>query len=738
MTDADGFWKPSSGNTYITHDQVVVDAKSSSATPVFNFSSAPLAQQRMLLPIHKHKRQILYSVEKFGVVVIVGETACGKSTQIPHYLYQNGWCDNDFRIVCTQPRRIAAQTLASRVAKEVGRGELGSTVGYTVRFDDRSSLSTKIVYVTDGILLREATLRDPLLSRYSVVMVDEAHERNLNSDALLGLLKKIRRKRNDLRIVVCSATIDADRFLDFFVSKEDAVAKPRKRRRPRRWDNPNSTGHSEETETTTSQSNEHLNSGTIISVDGRQHSVDIMYLEAATSHYVRSTVETALGICKASKRGSGGGDILCFLPSGEDVDDAIRMAQDHVDDQEPSLAKQLVFLPLHSRLPYNMQARVFQNGGDDQRKGGTRRIIFSTNIAETSVTVPRITHVVDCGLVKLPYFDPKTDFERLIVVPTSQASAMQRAGRAGRLQAGQCYRLYTEDYFRKSMEESTPPEILRTNLSSFILTLKALGVENILGFDLMDLPGVDALSHGLESLYALGAIDDDTNLTQLGMDMSSFPTEPRVSRMLLESLREECSREVAGVASALQVRSLFLPVRGSSVRRQQLQLDYNSAISEFADSTGDHVTYANVIATQDEQRYDREDCKERFLDYVSLVRAVEVRDQLLRFLNKFGRTRSLDMASPEERSIAIRKCITAGFFFNAAKLRNDGRYYTIRGPNHILVTPSPSSIFSTHGSHAEYILFCETHDGSRGGIELSSVSVIDPRWLRELAPHYWV
>jgi HrpA-like RNA helicase len=287
------------------------------------------------------------------------------------------------------------------------------------------------------------------------------------------------------------------------------------------------------------------------------------------------------------------------------------------------------------------------------------------------------------------------------------------------------------------MEQSTPPEMLRTNLTSFVLTLKALGVENILAFDLMDLPSIETLSHGLESLFALGAIDEETNLTKLGLDMSSFPTEPRVSRMLLESLKEGCSREVAGVASTLQVRSLFIAPRGPASRRQQQQLDYEAAISQVADSSGDHVTYANVIAEQDDYDFNREDCKERFLNYVALKRVIEIRNQLLRFLRKFGRVSSLGMADAEERSTSIRKCVTAGFFFNVAKMNNDGRYYTIRGNRKILVTPSQSSMFHTKGGYSEYILFCETHDGARGGIELNSVSAIDPRWLRELAPHYW-
>jgi ATP-dependent RNA helicase DDX35 len=723
----DGFWKPSG----------LDEREHNIPASAFNSSSVPLAQQRILLPIHKHKRQILYSVERFGVVVIVGETACGKSTQIPHYLMSNGWCDNGFQIVCTQPRRIAAQTLASRVAKEAGDFDVGGPVGYTVRFDNRTSENTKIVYVTDGILLREATLSDPLLSRYSVVMIDEAHERNVNSDALLGLLKKIRRKRPELRVVVCSATIDAEAFLDFFVAKKGREEKVLPSRR-RRWDNKNSGI------TTAATVAANLNTGIIISVDGRQHSVDVLYLDKPTDNYIRTTVETALQICKSSFQKTLGdaikGDILCFLPSGEEVDEAVLLAQEVVDSQEPDLVNQIVFLPLYSRLPYKMQARIFQIDKSTKSRNGVnykRRVIFSTNISETSVTVPRITHVIDCGLVKLPYFDPQTDFDRLIVVPSSQASAKQRAGRAGRLLAGQCYRLYTKDFFLNHMPKSTPPEILRTNLSSFILTLKALGVHNILGFDIMDLPGVGALSHGLETLYALGAIDDDTKLTELGIDMSSFPTEPRISRMLLESLREECSREVAGMASALQAKSLFLKIRGGSDRRKQLQLDFNNAVAEFADSSGDHVTLVNVISQQDGRQFDREECSEKFLDYVALKRVTEIQNQLLGHLRRFGRIRSLGLATIEERRKGILKCLTAGFFFNIAKLHNDGKYYTIRATNRILVTPSSSSIFSTHGSHAEYIIFCETHDGARGGIELRYVSAINPLWLRELAPHYW-
>lgn len=353
------------------------------------------------------------------------------------------------------------------------------------------------------------------------------------------------------------------------------------------------------------------------------------------------------------------------------------------------------------------------------------------------MTVPNISFVVDAGLVKLPYFDPVTGLERLIVHETSKASSTQRAGRAGRTASGgKCFRLYTEQFFTTKMKDHTPPEILRTNLTSFILTLKALGVDNILAFDLMDLPSVDALSHGLETLYSLGAMDDRTQLTDLGHDLSVFPTEPRVSRMLLESLNTGCAWEVLGVAGAMQVRDLL---HKPYDRRQQQLLDYNQVVADFADPAGDHVTYVNLLSEMEDQHWSESDCRERFLNYMALRRALEVRRQLASFLRRFGRVQAMGIVdgTGTERSKAIRRCVTAGFFGNVAKLDNDGRYYTLR--KRVLVTPSASSIIMTHAGvlSSEYIVFGETIDGSRGGIELKIVSKIEARWLRELAPHYW-
>ncbi len=440
--DETGFWKPKSSTDSSSHSSNSKnifkenEQNESSSSFIFNFNRSPIYLQKQTLPITKHKRQILYALEHYSVVIIVGETGSGKSTQLPQILYENGWCDDGYSIVCTQPRRIAAQTIAQRVSKELNC-KLGSLVGYKVRFDDVTTQSTCIKYVTDGTLLREATLADPLLSKYSVIMIDEAHERNMNTDALLGIVKKIRRKRKDLRVIICSATIDAQTFLDFFIPekirKEYTVmpgsvvknnSEGQERKKKRRWgkvggDNGNQmTSSKDDKETVNIEPNVSPDElklyGTIVSIDGRQHPVDILHVKAPVADYVKAAVDTALRIHYDLKHDDG--DILAFLPSGEDIDKAIQFANDSISSMASSSRtskdKDVAFYPLYGSLPYHMQSKVFQpKMGSDT----TRRVIFATNIAETSVTVPHISSVIDCGYVKLPYYDTDTGFDRLVI-----------------------------------------------------------------------------------------------------------------------------------------------------------------------------------------------------------------------------------------------------------------------------------------------------------------------------------
>mmetsp|Transcript_21694 Transcript_21694/g.33092 ORF Transcript_21694/g.33092 Transcript_21694/m.33092 type:complete len:719 (+) Transcript_21694:205-2361(+) len=713
-----------------------------------------------ILPIAAHRTQILYALEKFGVVIIVGETGCGKSTMLPRYFYENGWADsgdgedNYREIICTQPRRIAAITLANRVSQELH--DSSGTVGYSVRFSSAYNPgTTKIRYVTDGWLLRETLLLDPLLKRCSVLIIDEAHERSLNTDLLLGVVKKIRRVRPDLRLVVCSATLDAEAFLDFFVGKKqrDTESKQRSdekrtRKRKSRWGRIDDISDATKRVTSSSDAiDTELRNGTIISVDGRQHSVDIMYIKEPVSDYIQSTIEIALQIHDSE---IGDGDILCFLPTGEDIDRAVEMA----DNMQ--IRGSAVFLPLYSSLSQQVQSQIFLQRSDDELKNKTRRIIFATNIAETSVTVPRIAHVIDCGFAKMPFFDPYSGFDRLIVCPISRASAQQRAGRAGRVRSGKCYRLYSEKDFQ-NMEVNTAPEIQRCQLSTLIMTIKALGVHNVLSFDLLSMPSSEALSHGLESLSALGAIDDKAELTELGKEMIYFPTDPRVSRMLLASLDME-SREgtsptvsklivgdILTVAAALQVKNLFFQPRSERQWRA-----YDDAISDILDRSGDHLTMVHLFDLCDHSKkiLSEDECRERFVNRVALKRALDVRSQLVRFLSRrfgggsnwFGSKRQELVGSngldTQERSDAIRKCVCAGYFMNAAKLGNDGCYYTLRGG--YAVSISSASVLHRYGESSDYVVFGETFDGSSGGVDVMPCSSISGLWLQQLAPHYWV
>ena len=307
---------------------------------------------------------------------------------------EGGWSSPpSHSILCTQPRRLAAINLSARVANETN-STLGTTVGHNVRFQSRfHPQKTHILFATDGMLVRMATLEDPLLRKYSVIMVDEAHERGLNSDLVLGILKKIRRKRKKtLRIVICSATIDAPQFLDFFCDKSKG-------------------------------------DGVIISIDGRQYPVDVLYKQVPCANYIKGTVNTAMEIHFQERYEHG--DILCFLPSGEDIDRAIDYAREEIEQilakQQNKKYRRPELLPLYGTLPYHLQTRVFDTS--KHKHTGARRIIFATNIAETSVTVPNIRHVIDSGFVKLPYFDSLDGFERLITCPISRASAKQRAGK---------------------------------------------------------------------------------------------------------------------------------------------------------------------------------------------------------------------------------------------------------------------------------------------------------------------
>lgn len=389
------FWKPGTdapGSHIEEERQNVAEAAASSV--VYNANaSLSMERQRQGLPVFRYRNHILYLIENYRTVVIVGETGCGKSTQIPQYLVEAGWAAGGRVVAVTEPRRVAAITVATRVAEERS-AILGDEVGFAVRFDSRCSpSSTRLKFVTDGLLIREM-MSDPLLSTYSVIMLDEAHERSLCTDIVIGLIKKIQRRRPELRVVVASATLDAEKVHDFF--------------------NTNVSGDPSQDDVA------------ILSVEGRMFPIDVFYALDPVPDYVQATIDTI----KKIHRTEPAGDILAFLTGQDDIDTVVRALINEAR-QQPRDAMRMRVLSMHGSLPRSEQLKVFE-----RTSRSTRKIVVATNIAEASVTIDGIVYVVDAGFVKMPAYNASCGIESLVVAPISKASAEQRAGRAGRVRSG--------------------------------------------------------------------------------------------------------------------------------------------------------------------------------------------------------------------------------------------------------------------------------------------------------------
>ncbi|CAO3679685.1 unnamed protein product [Rhizopus stolonifer] len=505
-------------------------------------------------------------------------------------------------IACTQPRRVAAMSVAQRVADEMDV-KLGEQVGYSIRFEDNTSPSTFLKYMTDGMLLREA-MSDPLLSRYSAVILDEAHERTLNTDILMGLLKEVCRKRRDLQVVVMSATLDAGKFQKYF---DDAP---------------------------------------LLSVPGRTFPVEIYYTPEPERDYLEAAIRTTLQIHLSEPEG----DILVFLTGEEEIETACSKIKAEGDEMIRSQGAG----PLK---------QIFDSAPPPRTPGGApgRKVVVSTNIAETSLTIDGIVYVIDPGFAKQKVYNPRIRVESLLVSPISKASAQQRAGRAGRTRPGKSFRLYTENAFNQELIEQTYPEILRSNLGSVVLQLKKLGIDDLVHFDFMDPPAPETLMRALELLNYLGALDDDGELTPTGELMSMFPLDPQLAKMLIESPKFNCSNEVLSIAALLSVPQIF--VRPNNARKAA-----DEAKAQFAHADGDHLTLLNAYHAYKTNGEDPNWCYDNFLNQRSLKSADNVRSQLRRTMEQ----NDLDLVSTnfENKSYYtnIRRAIVAGYFMQVAHL----------------------------------------------------------------------
>ena len=743
---------------------------------------------RKSLPVWSVAQEIRQGLRGKDVILLVGETGSGKSTQVPQILTTESWCrsqpvnlENSNKtvsvggcIAVTEPRRVAAITLARRVAEEMGT-PLGSSspaskVGYSVRFDNSTSPCTKIKFLTEGMLLQEM-LRDPWLKSYSAVIVDEVHERGVNVDLILGFMRNMTtggfegRGGVSLKVVVMSATAEIERLENFFEEGYLAKSNAPESGQPVTRDSDNESEWSgisdskqeeshvpvQQEENTVSdeldyrpkeelQSVKGHKSGqangdephkssnpngerketslphvTTCHIEGRQHPVTVHY----TSEPVQDWVDAALRtIFQIHHKEPMPGDILVFLTGQETVESLESLVTEYAVSLSRDVPRMLV-LPLFAALPQAAQQRVFQPAPPR-----TRKIILATNIAETSVTVSGVRFVIDCGKAKIKQFRSRIGLDSLLVKPISKSAAIQRKGRAGREAPGQCYRLYTEVSYQE-MQQNNTPEILRCDLSHAILTMKARGVDDITNFPFLDQPSRDTLEKALLQLYQLGALTDSGTINETGEQMAKLPLTVSLGRVLIAAADPEfnCVSEVIDIISCLSVENIFL-----NLASEEKKEEAESARRELYRREGDHLTLLVTVQAYAAENTDRKAWAERhFVSHRAMQAVMDVRKQL-RSQHQHAQTlkqETIPHQLTSERATTIVKCFLKGFKMNTARLMPDGSYKTVVGNQTVAIHPS-SGLF---GKKVEAIMYNEfvftTKSYARG------VSAVQMDWVGE-------
>lgn len=623
------------------------------------------------LPVNDHREQIGQAIRDHQAIVVCGETGSGKSTQLPKICLEIGRGVAGM-IGHTQPRRIAARSVAARIAEEL-KSRIGGHVGYKVRFTDTVSPATYVKLMTDGILLAE-TQGDRFLDQYDAIILDEAHERSLNIDFLLGYLKRLLPKRRDLRLIITSATIDAERFANHFSSEGGPAP--------------------------------------IIEVSGRSYPVETRYRSLATddegneADMLDGIADAVDELCR-----EGRGDILVFLPTERDIRDAAKRLRGW------SIQSRLKpdVLPLYARLPTDQQNRIFH-------PGEKRRIVLATNVAESSLTVPRIHYVVDTGMARINRYSPRAKVQRLPVEPISQASADQRQGRCGRIGPGICIRLYDEQDFL-SRDRYTTPEIRRTNLASVILQMIALRLGDIDRFPFLDPPKTEAVQDGFRTLFELGAINRRRELTETGRLMSRLPVDPRIARMVLAADQHRCLAEVLIIASALELQDPRQrpPEKEQQADQQQAQVVHPES---------DFLSLLNLWDWVHKQKADvsktklRKLCQEHFLSWNRIREWQDIHRQLKQIVQDNG----MKVDARRDDYATIHKALLTGLLSNIATKRTGHEYHGVGGSKSFLWPGS--GVFE---SKPKWIVAAEVVETTRR--YLRTVARIEPKWLEPLADH---
>ena len=650
------------------------------------------------LPIRQFKDDLVKAVNDNRCVIVTGETGCGKTTQLPQYLLEQVKTFCNGVIGVTQPRRMAAISVARRVSREQNC-TLGHRVGYQVRFDDSTTPDTMIKYMTDGCLLREL-LDDPALSRYGIIVLDEAHERSLATDILFGLMKDlldrevdqpIPSRKSSLRVVIMSATLDVQKFSKFF------------------------------------------NSCPIFTIPGRVFPVDINYCCSNETFNTKNLtyVSQVTRVVMEIHLDQPPGDLLVFLTGQQEIEmvcDKIFKAAESIDyeyDVQSKEVKGMAILPLYGSLPTEQQQQVFKPS-DNQ----IRRVIVSTNIAATSVTVDGVVYVIDSGYVKQMLYNPRTGLDILDIVPISKSEAAQRAGRAGRTSPGQCYRLYSDSFY-SDMKEDTVPEIQRTSLTSVVLQLKCVGIGNVIEFRYLDPPEERMILEALRQLYYFEAIDDNGTVTVLGKQIVEFPLQPSLARILIRSKQLDCIEAAVPIVSMLSVEDVF--IRPSNKKDASEAILIHKELKEVGGQTSDFATLLAIYQLASRSSNQRRWCSKHFIHWRALKSANSIHKQLEGILSR----QTIDLVQdPDILSASIserlRQSLCYGLFCNAARLGPSRRNFKTMDGHGTTAYLHPGSTLFGQEEILDWVVYNEIIDTAK--TYMRTVCPVKYAWLKDLLP----